>query len=185
MQTKPKSNSVVTVTAGAGDTLVFDVRGAGTFTFDPASMSAANHRRAMLQGVITRISNGAAIARDKATGASASPAAKFEAIKSIADHLASGSEDWSAARVSGAGRAAGGDRLIVAAVAEARGVSAEEVRALVAAEATKRGVKPGALLAALATAKAVAPILARMRAAESSVDADEVFEGLMGDAGTE
>lgn len=88
-----------------GETIMFSVKGAGNLVLDTRGVSVQNKSRAMLHGLVQRISDAAAMARDSKTGASATPQEKFEAMKRLVEHYQSGSEEWSPARsVEGVGR---------------------------------------------------------------------------------
>lgn len=93
MQTKAKSNSVVTHSMQDGN-IVFDVLGAGKLVFDPNKVSAENRARAMIHGFVQRISDGAARLRNTETGQSASPSEKLAMMQRIADHYMSGAAEW-------------------------------------------------------------------------------------------
>ena len=100
MQSKRKSNSIVTHTLLPGNVLQFDVVGAGSFTFDPAGCTDETETRAALHGYIQKIVDRAAIGRDPETGMTASPQEKFDAMKECADRLAGGGE-WNAVAAGG------------------------------------------------------------------------------------
>lgn len=93
MQTKAKTNSVVTH-AVEGRVITFNVKDAGSFTLDLDACSQAVRDRAMLHGMIQRISDRAAISRDSETGRAATPQEKLDAMKGLADFYATGTEDW-------------------------------------------------------------------------------------------
>jgi hypothetical protein len=100
-QEKPKSNSVLTSTFDTVKGLItitviglkdgaieLDVRKlCGEAAYDALSELG---KRMLGHGGTQRLSDRAAIARDKITGQSATPADKYVAIKSLRDHLASG-----------------------------------------------------------------------------------------------
>lgn len=94
MQTKPKANSVVTHSV-ADRTITFTVRDGGTFNLNLETVSDAVLDRAMIHGLIQRISDRAAISRNTETGKPATPFEKFEAMRELSEHYASGSSDWS------------------------------------------------------------------------------------------
>ncbi len=94
MQTKPKSNSVVTHRRLDDGRLEFTIVGAGKFEFDPARASQANRERAMIHGWLQRITDAAAIPRDKETGASATPDAKMARMKALAEFYEGGGVEW-------------------------------------------------------------------------------------------
>jgi len=179
MQTKAKSNSIITHELSDAGVLTFMVKGAGSFTFDPAMASEVCRKRAAIHGFIQRISDGGALGRDTTTGRPASPEDKRARMERIAQHYASGSVEWSIARAESSGP--GLDTLLLAAVAEVRGVTVERVRELIAAGAAKRDMKPGAYLALAAAADAIAPIVTRMkaeRAAASGLNANDILDDM-------
>lgn len=182
MQTKPKSNSIITHTLREDGAILFHVKGCEDIVFDPARVSEPNRLRAMRHGFVQRISDAAAIPRDTTNGQPALPSAKRAAMARLADHYLSGAETWAIDREGGG---PGLDGTILAAVAEATGRTVEQVRTMVAEGCVKREMKPGAYLNQLATAKAVVPILARMRAAQSTVNADEELDAMMAQADDE
>lgn len=88
-----------------GESIMFSVKGAGTLVLDTRKLSEGNKLRAMLHGMVQRVSDAAAMARDSKTGASATPQEKFEAMSKLVEHYASGAEEWSPARsTEGVGR---------------------------------------------------------------------------------
>lgn len=117
MQTKPKSNSVIThVWNMEAGTIRFNVKEAGKVTLDITKIHADNVTRAAYHGFTQRVSDGAAIPRDTKTGLSATPQEKLEAITAICNHYMSGSADWRLV-VATDGRA-----LTVEAIARVKGV---------------------------------------------------------------
>jgi hypothetical protein len=180
MQTKPKSNSVVTVSRPEDrpSVIVFHVLGAGDLEFDLTKVSVPNANHAAIHGFIQRVSDAAAKGRDPKTGASASPSVKYGNMKRLVDHYMSGAETWSPARAEGA--AGGLDQIILAAVVEATGKTPGEVRAMVAAGAEKNSLTPKAFLAALGTSKLVKPIVDRIRGEQvPEVGGDDLLAGMM------
>ena len=139
MQTKAKSNSIITHELSDAGVLTFNVKGAGSFTFDPALASAACRARAAIHGFIQRISDGGALGRDTTTGRPASPEDKLARMERIAQHYASGSVEWAIARAESSGP--GLDTLLLAAVAEVRGVTIERVREIGRASCRERVFK--------------------------------------------
>lgn len=109
---------------------------------------------------------------DKAAkGQTASPEEKFAAVRALVDHYNAGG----AYEMERAGP--GLDRMILAAIMEALGMDEATVRARVEAGAAKANVSQQKYLNGLAKAKAVVPILERMRAAEPvAFDADADLE---------
>lgn len=88
-----------------GETIMFSVKGAGNLFLDMRKVHEANRKRAAIHGLVQRVSDAAAMARDSKTGASATPQQKFEAMKRLVEHYMTGSEEWSPARsTEGVGR---------------------------------------------------------------------------------
>ena len=94
MQSKRKSNSVVTHQVDDNG-ITFNVIGAGSVRLDFDKVSEPNQKRAMIHGMIQRISDRAAIGRDPETGKSATPAEKLAAMTTLVDHYHSGTSEWS------------------------------------------------------------------------------------------
>jgi hypothetical protein len=184
MQSKAKSNSVVTTTRQPDGTFVFHVAGAGEVKFDPSRASDVNRNRAEEYGWNVRLTREAALPRDPKTGLSAPASAKLAAIRALAEHLMSGSEDWSPKREARGAAGPRFDPIILAAVVEATGRTEAEIVELIGKGAAAKGVEPKAYLAALGTGAKVAPIVERMRAEQASateLDADAELDGLMGE----
>lgn len=190
MQSKPKSNSVITSKLDEAGVLVFTVRGAGpdgadaTLSLDPKSMHEKNRERAMIHGLVQKVSDRAALSRNTVNFKPATPAEKLAAMRVLVDHLASGSEEWSPTRASAVPKGPTLDPILVAAVVEATGRLDSEVREMIAKGAGKKSVTPAVYLAALANAAAVRPIVERLRAEQASrldVDGDELLSEAMGD----
>src|SRR5271155_722130 len=119
MITKPKSNSTITHEVD-GSTITWTVLGAGSVALDLSRLSADVARRAMVHGMIQRVSDGAALSRqDPETGAIV-PAEEFARMKlasmsRIVEHYMSGASEWNLR--TGAVRESGG--LLVAVLVEA------------------------------------------------------------------
>lgn len=160
--------------------ITFKVRDAGELVLDLTKVSAAVQARALIHGLVQRVSDKAAIPCDTATGLPATPAMKLDAMKGLVEHFMSGTDEWSPARTDGPRKAKDGlDPLIIAAVCEVTGKDESAVRAIIAAGAEAKSVKPVAYLAALAGAGKVRAVIDRMRAEQApELDGDELLEGL-------
>lgn len=172
MQTKAKSNSVVTTSLVEGK-LVIAVLGSGSVTFDPSKADKALRQRAEMHGWTQRLVDAAAMSRDDVTGQPATPADKFEAIKGLADHYMSGTPDWSRKSAGGFGKS-----ITLAAIALVQGITYEAAEANVAAMAKKRGEEAKETLKFLATGGRVMKAIAEIRAKAvkpASVDADKAL----------
>ena len=101
-----RKNSLISVTVADNGALTFTVGNAGTFSVDPATLSDDVTRRAMLHGLVQKVSDAAAIAKSELTGnAEKDAAAKFAAMQSVANRLAEG--EWSKRSGDGSGPVAG------------------------------------------------------------------------------
>lgn len=125
MNTKAKSNSVITHEIESDGIIVFNVLNAGKISFNPHNTSVENQERAMAHGFIQRISDAAAIPRDTETGKSATADEKFEAMLKLVKHYESGTAEWSRVRESGEGNSGG---LLLAALVKMSGKPKEEIR---------------------------------------------------------
>lgn len=72
----------------------FKVAGVGELHLELSRVSAENKEYATLHGFIQRITDAAALSRDGATGKSASPQEKFDAMKVLVEHYNSGATGW-------------------------------------------------------------------------------------------
>jgi len=137
MQSKAKSNSVCTAVYARGEnTLTVKVLGAGSAVCRLNDVSIENRFEAMVRGMSQRLTNMAALGRDKATGKSATPAEKFARVKLAVDHYNTGSKVW---------RVAGEDGfdtgLVIQAMIRADVASdAEKANEIATKLATKRGI---------------------------------------------
>ena len=165
-----RNGSVITTRVVNGE-LEFEVAGVGVLRLDPAALSTANRQRALLHGLKQRVTDAAALARDTTTGKSATPQEKFDAMRAIVDHLASGSEEWEIRRAGGGGN----NTLLLRAIAQHKGTDTAGVREMVRAAAERRGVKEGEILKALAGAQAIRDIMAQLQAEATGLDADAML----------
>ena len=125
MQTKAKSNSVVThrLDGTAGTELIFTVKGAAQsddgalldveLRFSPERASTECRTRAELHGWIQRISDAAAISRDTKTGKSATAAEKLAAMAKLVEHYETGTADWKMAGSGGGGGAGSAEKALL------------------------------------------------------------------------
>ena len=175
MNTKAKSNSIVTTTV-TDLSIAFHVKGAGTCILSRSAISSTVTVRAMLHGLIQRVSDAAAKSRDTTTGLPATPEAKLAAMSRLVDHYNSGSEEWSPARVEGVVAL---DTILVRAIMEVLGKDEATVRAYIDRGATKNGVTPRAYLAKVGTGEKVSAVADRMRGESlPNIDADDELEGM-------
>lgn len=87
-----------------GTMIRWQVKGAGTLALDLSKCSEKVRERAAVHGMVQRVSDAAAMARNSKTGASASPQEKFEAMSRLVEHYQSGAEGWSPTRAEGGAR---------------------------------------------------------------------------------
>lgn len=179
MQTKPKSNSVVTHRLEAeGRAIVFVVKDAGEVTLDLGKLSNAVFTRAATHGLIQRVSDRAAIGRDPKTFKPVDPMVKLEAMRGLVEHYHTGTEDWAMVRVGG-GAGPGQETLwLVAALREIYPQRTEEQLRSWLGKRTK------AEKAALMTSDKVGPVVERLRSeAGEGVKAEELLSELDFDEG--
>lgn len=189
MQAKPKVNSIITHALSDDKCVItFTVKDAegpgrpGRFTFDVTAAHPNMQHMAAVHGFIQRISDGAAMSRDRETGRPATPAEKMAKMQAIAEHYASGADRWTMNKETGEGRSQG-PNIVVRALAAIQGTSVADALASVRERAEKQRVTTKAYLKKLATAKAIIDKVAELRAAEASVDGDELLANLLGEAG--
>lgn len=170
MQSKPKSNSVITHTPGP-DSITFNVVGAGSVKLDMSKLHEDILMRASYHGMIQRISDAAAIGRDPETGKSASPADKLAAMTALVEHYHTGTSEWS--RV-GTGGGPKGGFLFEALVRMYPAKSADDIRTWLDGQSKSAQ-------AALRNAPKVAAIINDIRAERmigTDIDADALLSEL-------
>lgn len=172
MITKAKSNSVITHEVSNDRYVTFTVLGVGNLTLDITAMHANNQARAMVHGMIQRISDAAAISRDPETGESATAQDKFDAMQRLVAHYESGTSEWSRRPVAGEGKS-GGLLFKALCIMSAETKSPDEIREWMS-------TKTKAQLSALRATERVATIIATLRPASIEVDADALMEELNG-----
>lgn len=176
METKRKSNSVVTVQQD-GTVLVFDVMGAGRLAFDVSNANAACRQHAEMHGWKQRISDAAAMSRDPETGKPATAQEKLAAMRELVEHYESGSAEWS--RVGGGG---GGRSLTVEAIARVKGCDYDAAEAAVAKFAGEKyegdTKKALAYLRQGERVAAAMEAIRRERAPQPKLDADKALADL-------
>lgn len=176
--------AIVKVEQTEGGKIAVMVQGAGVVTLDPAKISDANKAYAMFHGLKQRMVDAAALSRDPANGAAASPADKMAAIQAIVEHLESGSAEWS--RVGSGG---GGKSITIEAIAQIKGVKYDVAEEYVAEFAkTGKDGKGNAFdgdtkkaLAFLRDGKRVREAIEAIRASRTTapkVDADAALDEL-------
>lgn len=78
-----------------GGTVTFTFEGLEPVVFNPAGMSEANQKYAMLHGMAARIGDNAAIQKSEENGFKVTEGMRREAVLELVEHYLSGSEDWS------------------------------------------------------------------------------------------
>jgi hypothetical protein len=178
METRRRSNAVVTVTVDDKGRLTFDVLGAGKVTFDPQRVHEELRAYAELYGWKQRLSDAAAMSRDTDTGKPTSPADKLAAIQELAEYYMSGASKWSRIGTGGGG----GKSLTTEAIARVKGIDYAAAEAMVAAFAkAEYGGDTRKALAFLRTGQRVAEAVAAIRAERApaaKVDADSALTEL-------
>lgn len=100
-----RKNALITV-ANGDNGLTFTVGNAGSFTLNPTALGEDIRTRAMLHGLVQKVSDAAAISKDDLTGdADKDAATKLAAMSSVAERLAAG--EWSKRNGDGSGPVAG------------------------------------------------------------------------------
>ena len=170
---KKKAGSAVATSINGG-VLTIVVAGFEPIIFDRTRVAECHHATAEMYGWKQRLSDAAAIARDKTTGASATNVEKYNAIRKLSEHYLTGATDWNVKVAASGPRGPQWDDVVIAAICEAYGKSAEVVKAMAL---TKCGVAtPVAYLAAIAATSRVAPIVARLRLEAVEInDEDDPF----------
>ena len=159
------------------DVINFDIAGAGIIQLDVTRISAANMKHAAIYGLIQRVSDKAAIARNTATGASASPEAKLAALAAMITHLESGADTWNL-RVAGDGGGLRGG-VTLQALANVYAADLATMRERVNAAAEKRGIKSAVYLREVAASPKVAAEIVRLKSAMGNADlADSLMDEL-------
>lgn len=178
MDKKPKANSVVSTelgkTEGGTDwaTIKFKVKDAGEAVLTLANLHPKVRERAMLHGLVQKVSDAAALSRNTETGLSASPSEKLAAMARLVEHFNSGTEEWSTKREGGGGPSVE-TGLLVAALSEIYpGKTPEQLGKWVKARSAPER-------AALMAQENVKAIVERLRAESAkSVDTDALLAGL-------
>jgi hypothetical protein len=101
MQTKPKANSVLTHEV-SGDAILFKVKDAGELMLDCSKLSEGVKGKALIHGLIQRISDRAAMSRNTSTGLAASPLDKLASMRELVEFYETGTEEWALPRKAGA-----------------------------------------------------------------------------------
>lgn len=177
MQTKPKSNSIITSRYDeARNVIIFTVVGQGDLKLDLGKVSKANLARAAIHGFNQRIpdaaalgvtdKDGAVIPRDERTRI------KFRRMEELCLHYESGTEEWGR---KGTGDGGGSRSITIEAIARVKGLSYEEAAEKVKVHAdTCLGGDTKKALAQLRKAAAVQEMITAIRAER---DAKRILAG--------
>lgn len=166
MQNKGKTNSVVTHALVAGGVIEFTVKGAGSFRLDPNALSQAVRDRAMLHGLIQRVSDKAALGRDPVTGLPASPQDKLDRMRALAEFYMEGGDAWSPDREA-SGEGGGKASLTMQGIAAYFKTSVADAERRVLGLAERKGVDRKVMVAALAKEPAIIQAIADIKAARA------------------
>lgn len=176
METKKRANSIIT-TAHDSAGITFHVAGVGELSLPFADLSPEITRRAMIHGLIQRVSDAAALSRNPDTGKPATPQEKFAEMEKLVAHYRTGTVEWALRRASGGGESREGG-VTLRALANVQKTDVGAMREKVERMAEKNGTTTRAILAKLATQSAVAAEIARLKSATVAIDADELLAEL-------
>ena len=176
-----RANAVVTTTQ-EGNVLVFKVHGAGETRLDLAKISAGVKERAMVHGLVQRVSDRAAISRNPENGQAATPGDKLARMQALVEWYNTGTGEWSPTRQGGAAAKSKAVNPVVEAVAEIQGVTYAEMLGRIEAACEKRGVSVKAYVNKLATQEQVLERMAEIARRNSSGvdDGEDLLDELMG-----
>ena len=171
-----KANSIISVKIDVvAQTLTITTKGIeNPIVLAMKDVSPENATYAMLHGFKQRVVDAAAISRDESNGQPATPQEKYDAMKRMADHYASGSKEWSI-RESGGSTVDTG--LTIRALAAVKGWTESVAREKVDTACVAAKMSSREYLAKIARSTDVARKIAEMRAA-SSPDSDAMLAEL-------
>ena len=173
-----KANATIAITHNADGGIVFTVKDAGSFTFRPGEASKACQRRAMVHGFIQRISDGAALS--KVDGVSAPAGDKLAAMQAIADHYATGTDDWNLARKAGGGRTFNVGAVVMGLIEAGKANGVDAANSLIERLAAHKGVERVAAAKLWAATGEVAEAMARIASRNAPSGADDYLAELGG-----
>ena len=184
MQTKPKSNSIITHEMVGTRSIDFKFRGVTIGQLRLDSMSPQNMERAMVHGMLQRVGDGGAVERTNPDGTIRTPS-EMDSIKQarmirLIEHYNSGSADWTIARAEGVQR--DDTTLAKAAIMRVKGWDDTTFVRLTTAFAEKQyGGDTKAAVKFLATGEAVLAMIATIKAERlgpAAVDAAAMLDEL-------
>lgn len=158
----------INASKGLAGIVKFTFTNGDTITVDTALLTPETLVLALAHGIKQKVADGGAIERDPVTGKSASLTDKITAMRAIADRLVAG--NWRMAAGEGSGNAEGG--LFIRALMELSGKPIADVRAKVATWSK-------AEQAAIRAHDNVAPIIARLRVVDPSINSDDLLNELI------
>jgi len=176
-QMETKKARVIT-TRIEGSLVTFEVRDAGNVTLDLSRLSDEVRDRAMVHGMIQRVSDAAAMSRNDETGKPASPEDKLGAMARLVDHYNSGTHLWAMIREGGGGGNEGGllGQVLMRAYKAKPGETSDQHRERILAYVKKRTAKERA---ALLAEPRLAQIAADIRAEQGKgIDTSEMLDEL-------
>jgi len=133
-----------------GNLVTFEVRDAGNVTLDLSKLADEVKDRAMIHGMVQRVSDAAAMSRNDETGKPASPVDKLTAMARLVDHYNSGTHLWTMNREGGGGGNEGGllGQVLMRAYGPKSGETSDAHRERILAYVKKRTPKERAALLA-------------------------------------
>lgn len=178
-----RKNALISVTH-ENAVLTFTVGEAGTFAIDTSALAEEIRTRAMLHGLVQKVSDAAAIAKaDLPTDANEAAMAKFNAMQSVADRLTAEVPEWSKRSGDSSGPVAG---VIYLAFAEWVGdVAAKKKSPVPAAEAIRAlyDARSRADQLALRNVPAIGKIIERIKSERGSRAETIDTSSLLGELG--
>ena len=172
MTTETKRIPAVSADTTADGAVKFTFSDGRALLIEPWRLSDTIRHAAVVHGLKAKLVDAAAIARNPDTGRSATIDDKYDAVREIYDRITSPDGTWNKVRGDGTGSAGSG--LLVRALMQLFGKTRAEVDAKLAGMTKEqRAAMPGN--------KRVAEVMAQLRAAQSSIDSDELLDEAFGD----
>ena len=158
-----------------GTTLTLTFSNGQALEIDAAKLAPEIFMQAALHGLKQKLVDGAAIARNRDTGLSATIADKFEAVREIYDRITGPEPTWNKVRATGEGT--GNSLLVRALIRMSKGAKTKaDIEAFLEGKtkAEKDALKRNAAVAAVILE------LQAEAAKDSGIDSDELLGGLLG-----
>ena len=180
------AGDIAAIMAALPREVTFAVKGAGTTVLQMDAVHGGILGRAILHGLVQRISDRAAMTRNPETGQPASPQDKLARMAAYVEHLNSGSDTWDL-RSERVGTKADAGGTVLRAVAIVKGWTVEQARVRLDQMAAQRGVRPRAILDTIAaTSQPVKDLLAkwaeeareaaRLAAERAGIDTEDLLD---------